>query len=230
MKKLKTLLEGYAWEREPGKSLPTMKDVAAKHNVNEGPYNDPALKALRIKKKGEPFPDLKTWWEYQPEDIMTAAYWSKGQLPPSDRNVWEKEWENIVNQLHKLHPIPADAQGHLDMDTIGESKTMNKLKLKDLIIEAGVFDDAGGEEEEGAGTDQPFSQMVKSKLGPVKQRLSKAFGDIDDKMMDRLSKLPRTEQIELVVTLLTLFGIDFKEFNMLKQKVSQALKQQDAGE
>ena len=201
--------------------------------INEGPYNDPALKALRIKKKGEPFPDLSRWWEYQPEDIMTVAYWSKGQLPPSDRNVWEQEWSNIVKQLHVKYPVPADAKGHLDMDTIGESKTMKRIKLKDLISEADIFsggDSGGGEDEEGAGTDQPFSQMVKSKLGPVKQRLTKAFGDIDDKMMDRLSKLPRTEQIELVVTLLTLFGIDFKEFNMLKQKVSQALKKQDTGE
>ena len=33
-----------------------------------------------------------------------------------------------------------------------------------------------------------------------------------------------------IIHLPTLFGIDFKEFNMLKQKVSQALKQQDAGE
>ena len=35
--KLKKLLEGYAWERTPGKPLPTVKDVAKKHNesVNE---------------------------------------------------------------------------------------------------------------------------------------------------------------------------------------------------
>ena len=111
--------------------------------INEGPYNDPALKALRIKKKGEPFPDLSRWWEYQPEDIMTVAYWSKGQLPPSDRNVWEQEWSNIVKQLHVKYPIPADAEGHLDMDTIGESKTMKRIKLKDLISVADIF--SGGD-------------------------------------------------------------------------------------
>ncbi len=33
--KLKKLLEGFAWERQPGKPLPTMKDVAKQHKVNE---------------------------------------------------------------------------------------------------------------------------------------------------------------------------------------------------
>ena len=30
--KLKKLLEGMAWERTPGKPLPTLKDVTEKHN------------------------------------------------------------------------------------------------------------------------------------------------------------------------------------------------------
>ena len=197
--------------------------------INEGPYNDPALKALRIKKKGEPFPDLSRWWEYQPEDIMTVAYWSKGQLPPSDRNVWEQEWSNIVNQLHAKYPIPADAEGHLDMDTIGESKTMKRIKLKDLISEADIF--GGGDSgDEGGAEDAGISTMVKGKLGPVKQRLIKVFGDIDDKVMDRLSKLPRTEQIELTINLLTLFGVKYQDFNMLKTKIAQGLKDKEQGE
>jgi len=32
MMKLKKLLEGMAWERTPGKPLPTLKDVTEKHN------------------------------------------------------------------------------------------------------------------------------------------------------------------------------------------------------
>ena len=35
--KLKKLLEGFAWERKPGAPLPTMKDVAKNHKVNEAP-------------------------------------------------------------------------------------------------------------------------------------------------------------------------------------------------
>ena len=100
-------------------------------------------------------------------------------------------------------------------------------KLKDILIEAGVFDTgAEGGEEKDAG----ISTMVKGKLGPVKQRLIKVFGDIDDKTMDRLSKLPRTEQINLVVTLLRLFGVQYKDFNMLKTKILQGLKDADTGE
>ena len=37
--KLKKLLEGFAWERESGKPLPTLKDVAKKHNLNERPIS-----------------------------------------------------------------------------------------------------------------------------------------------------------------------------------------------
>ena len=32
--KLKNLIEGFAWEREAGKPLPTLNDVAKKHNEN----------------------------------------------------------------------------------------------------------------------------------------------------------------------------------------------------
>jgi len=33
--KLKTLLEGYAWERTPGKALPTLEDVQNAHNKGQ---------------------------------------------------------------------------------------------------------------------------------------------------------------------------------------------------
>jgi hypothetical protein len=100
--------------------------------INEGPYNDPALKALRLKSKGELMPKLSQWWEYEPEDVMRFIYWGKGQMAPTDRAVLEKEWENIVKQLHVKYPIPADAEGMVDPPEgfIGESKT---TKLKDLL-------------------------------------------------------------------------------------------------
>ena len=44
--KLKKLLEGYAWERTPGKPLPTLQDVARKHNsINEVDYSTMKLKS-----------------------------------------------------------------------------------------------------------------------------------------------------------------------------------------
>ena len=49
--KLKQLLEGYAWERTPGKPLPTLKDVAKAHattnHVNEAAA-DESLARLAI--------------------------------------------------------------------------------------------------------------------------------------------------------------------------------------
>ena len=107
--------------------------------------------------------------------------------------------------------------------------TMKQIKLKDLITEADIF--GGGDSgEEGGAEDAGISTMVKGKLGPVKQRLIKVFGDIDDKVMDRLSKLPRTEQIELTINLLTLFGVKYQDFNMLKTKIAQGLKDKEQGE
>jgi hypothetical protein len=83
--------------------------------VNEN-INDPMLKSLRTITAGEKFPNLKQWWKYQPEDIMTYVYWHQGQLPPSDQKKFEKEYASIVKQLHKMHPIPASALPKLDVD------------------------------------------------------------------------------------------------------------------
>ena len=43
--KMKKLLEGFAWEREPGKPLPTLADVTRKHAMNE---QDPAAMAQSL--------------------------------------------------------------------------------------------------------------------------------------------------------------------------------------
>ena len=101
--------------------------------INEGPENDPALKALRIKSKGELMPKLSKWWEYDPDDVMRFVYWGKGQMPPHDEKVRSKEWANIVKQLHVKYPIPADAKGMVDPPEgfIGEA-TAKKYELGDM--------------------------------------------------------------------------------------------------
>jgi len=44
--KLKKLLEGFAWERESGKSLPTLNDVTKKYNEsNDKPINEARIKS-----------------------------------------------------------------------------------------------------------------------------------------------------------------------------------------
>lgn len=49
--KLKTLLEGFAWERTPGKPLPTLNDVAKKHNEpTAAPVTEAILKSNILSK------------------------------------------------------------------------------------------------------------------------------------------------------------------------------------
>jgi hypothetical protein len=111
-----------------------LKKILKENKINEGPMNDPALKSLRIKSKGELMPNISQWWEYDPDDVMRFVYWGKGQMPPHDPKVREKEWANIVKQLHVKYPIPADAPGMVDPPEgfIGEDKS---LKLKDILGE-----------------------------------------------------------------------------------------------
>ena len=101
--------------------------------LSEGPLNDPALKSLRLKAKGELMPNISQWWDYDPDDVMRFIYWGKGMLPPHDEKVREKEWANIVQQLHVKYPIPADAEGMVDPPEgfIGEATT-KKYELGDM--------------------------------------------------------------------------------------------------
>jgi len=108
-------------------------------NVLEN-LNDPTLKKLRTLAPGTEFPPLNTWWEAQPEDLMSAVYWSKGSLPPSDPAKFEKAYNDIVKQLHTMYPIPADVLPTLDLDDrterelamdapgINEAKSANALR------------------------------------------------------------------------------------------------------
>jgi len=105
--------------------------------INEGPENDPALKSLRIQKKGELMPTLSKWWEYDPDDIMRFVYWGKGMLPPSDPKTREKEFANLVKQLHVKYPIPADAEGMVDPPEgfIGEASKTKTFEPGDMWSE-----------------------------------------------------------------------------------------------
>ncbi len=65
--KLKKLLEGFVWERTPGKALPTMKDVADAYQKNLSEDNfDTRLKSMMDKTVGkgefEKATDQKSEW------------------------------------------------------------------------------------------------------------------------------------------------------------------------
>lgn len=48
--------------------------------------------------------DLTEWRKYTKEDIMTWVYWMKGQLPPSDPILYEKNWQSVKKQLEEKMP------------------------------------------------------------------------------------------------------------------------------
>ena len=83
--------------------------------INEN-LNDPILKKLRTLPKGNLLPPLNKWWEAQPEDLLSAVYWSKGQLPPRDPKKFEQAYNDIVKQLHVKYPIPAEILPKIDVD------------------------------------------------------------------------------------------------------------------
>ena len=110
--------------------------------LNEGPGNDPMLKSLRTRIPGEKFPELNTWWEYQPEDIMAYVYWHQGQLPPTGTQ-FDKEWINIVKQLHSKHPIPADVLPSVDLDRDAMNAIMQDVPRAENVDRATMTEGGG---------------------------------------------------------------------------------------
>ena len=81
--KLKKLLEGHAWERESGKPLPTLKDVAKKHQMSEAPninrakvdYSTMDLKSninIKWRSYDDMFHDLEQWIEVSTDGMGDA--------------------------------------------------------------------------------------------------------------------------------------------------------------
>ena len=122
------------------------------------------------------------WWENDPDDLMSYLYWKKSQLPPSkETGEFQKNWQNIVDQLSRSNPPPADwvnpyaleegGDRHAEHDWI---KTMKKDAGMDT--EPGYADDlAGGlsledpEEEQEDDADDFFSYRSKQKRTEMKE-------------------------------------------------------------
>jgi len=83
--KLKTLLEGYAWERKPGKRLPTLAEVQAEYEKNQ--TADP-LKA-KIAKLEKELADIK------------HQYYSVSNLSPERETQLRKQWGETERLLKR---------------------------------------------------------------------------------------------------------------------------------
>ncbi len=55
-----------------------------------------------------PFPNMKKWWMEPKDKIMRFVYWAKGQLPPSNKRDFDKNWKKVVEQLQEKHPAPTE--------------------------------------------------------------------------------------------------------------------------
>jgi len=79
MTKLKTLLEGFAWERKPGKPLPTLAEVQAEYEKNE------AVSQSDADKRWNTDPIQMSMRKYtMPADSVLASSMSTPQKAPSN--------------------------------------------------------------------------------------------------------------------------------------------------
>ena len=68
---------------------------------------------------------------------------------------------------------------------------------------------------------------VRARLGGRRQQLNKLLGDIDTV---KLSRLPKTQKIDLITALMKQFGISSRDFGTIKSRVQRDLAQMPVGE
>ena len=112
---------------EQGRRLITKDDVAA-NGVIHG--DDSEIKAtgggtsssrgngnwVEIKPMGR-MVNFSKWWEFDKGELMSQVYWLKDQLPPSDPEKYEENWQRIKANLQKKYPAP---EGELTEEKDGE--------------------------------------------------------------------------------------------------------------
>ena len=147
----------------------------------------------------------------------------KKKKATADASAAYKAYEAKISGLH------ADAELELKESVLGQMPSDELMKMKwNPLAEAPQADITGGAAIGDDGTERggaEFSQQIKAKLGRAKGKLAIAFGSLDDKTVERLSKLNVQQQVELVATLLTAFGIDEKSFRQLRQRVLKQLQE-----
>ena len=94
MIKLKKLLKEHAWDRNFGEPLPTLKDVAEKHQIEEKTVItedvETAVDMLMKRWKG-----VVAYWE----DI--DEIWKDNKKIPKIIVKYKRQWESIVNKMDR---------------------------------------------------------------------------------------------------------------------------------
>ena len=74
---------------------------------------------------GDPFPNMRKWWTYPKEKLMSFVYWTQRQMPPDNPKDYDENWQKVKAHLTLKYPPPTNAR-------IEETKTM---KLKNILNE-----------------------------------------------------------------------------------------------
>jgi hypothetical protein len=80
-------------EYQPGPGMST------RHGGPDGPQTRPAQKMVRFDR----------WWEFDKGAIMSQVYWQKSQLPPSDPEAYDRNWQKVKANLSAKYPAPEGA-------------------------------------------------------------------------------------------------------------------------
>jgi len=48
------------------------------------------------------------WWTNDPVELMRHVYWLKSQLPPSDRKLWNANFNSLVASLDRKFKAPVN--------------------------------------------------------------------------------------------------------------------------
>jgi hypothetical protein len=130
MKKLKDiLLEGYAWERKPGKPLPTLAEVQAEYLRNEG-ADDAKAKVAKLEKE---IADLKH--QYYSDKNLTdeKSQRLRKQLGEKGRELKRAKREDRTGSAGYAKPSKSDAKpDFLDLDKDGNTEEPMKDAADDM--------------------------------------------------------------------------------------------------
>ena len=90
------------------KKIKKIVDIRSRILMEQAADSKRTAKDIRVSDP-DPFPNMKKWWTEPKDKIIRFVYWAKGQLPPSNKQDYEKNWKKVVEYLQKKHPAPSEA-------------------------------------------------------------------------------------------------------------------------
>jgi len=107
--KLQSLLEGYAWERTPGKALPTLADVVAAHNAKKNLQEAPDMMTINdFNSIFETFyAELEENAQYMQDDTIITLHMAIKLLQKAQAQESAAHGVNFYRRSIKLKPYQA---------------------------------------------------------------------------------------------------------------------------